>query len=200
MSITFCRWFVVIVVLNLLAVTSMATEPTFVVSPHGDDDNPGTLAKPFATLTKAENWNPDTTPYSRMIRDITNILQAELKSDQALTLAAIQQHQQPEPNTVLHTVLDTVYHTVGIHPAPHPGGHTTQETDTGNRILETGHRTPDTGHRIQDTGHKGGSAEIDGSASIAPPSPPAKSGRSGRKLPKDVQASIDDLGKRAGAK
>lgn len=39
---------------NLLVLTAVAAEPTFVVAPDGKDSNPGTLVRPFATLAAAQ--------------------------------------------------------------------------------------------------------------------------------------------------
>ncbi len=50
-----CLFAVVVVALNLLAGTIMAAEPDFVVAVDGKDDNPGTLAKPFATIARARD-------------------------------------------------------------------------------------------------------------------------------------------------
>jgi len=50
-----CRWMVVASALNLAVPAAVAAEPAFVVSPAGDDDGPGTLARPFATIAKARD-------------------------------------------------------------------------------------------------------------------------------------------------
>ena len=59
MTSVICRRFVLTVVaLNLLAMTALAAEaalPAFVVAPDGKDHNPGTPAKPFATIAKARD-------------------------------------------------------------------------------------------------------------------------------------------------
>jgi hypothetical protein len=46
---------VVVVGLNLPAVDTVAGEPAFFVAPDGNDDNPGTLAEPFATIGRARD-------------------------------------------------------------------------------------------------------------------------------------------------
>ncbi|MFA6561228.1 MAG: hypothetical protein WCV00_04915 [Verrucomicrobiia bacterium] len=42
-------------ILTLIAVTLVGTAAEFYVATNGDDANPGTKAKPFATLERARN-------------------------------------------------------------------------------------------------------------------------------------------------
>ena len=55
MKLSFYRPLVVVSLLLSVATQTVAASPSFVVSPGGSDDNPGTPAKPFATVAKARD-------------------------------------------------------------------------------------------------------------------------------------------------
>lgn len=142
-----------------------------------------------ATLTKAEGWNPDSAPFSKMVKDIQSLIAQECKRDLKAMRQALQQQPTPEPNTILHTVLDTVSYTVGGQGVAHLWDieheilkqETDTETDTGDRI------------RTTDNGNVGGIEKQERSAPSAPPSPPAEGSRSGRKVDEETARVIAEL-------
>ena len=145
----------------------------------------------IATLTKAEGWNPDSAPFSKMIKDLQNLIASETKRDVPAMRRALSMHQMPEPNTILHSVLDTVSYTVGEHGVAHLWDiehvKLIQETETDTET-DTDMET-DT-----DNGDVGRTENIRRNASSAPPSPPADSGQSGRKVSEETQRIIAELG------
>lgn len=147
----------------------------------------------IATLTKAEGWNPESAPFSRMVTDLQNSMIAELKANQSTTLEALRSYPAPEHNSLLHTVLDTVSHTVWGHGVPHVYDiehvKRIQETETGDGY---GQRTTDT-----DNGYVAAANFDARSAPSAPPSLPAGGRQSGRNTPADVEATIASLGAKA---
>lgn len=153
----------------------------------------GLVEMATATLTKAEGWNPESAPFSKMIRDIQNLISQELKQDQAGMIEAFRANPPPENNTLLSMVLDTVFNTVSLHGVGHVWDieHETliQETDTET---ETGNgqrkRTTDNGNGVP--------REKERSAERALPSSPADGSRAGRSTPEDVQQIIANLGRR----
>jgi hypothetical protein len=144
----------------------------------------------FATLTKAEGWNPETQPYSRMVKDIQALLLTEIRNDQGQTWAAIRAMTQPEGNTLLHTMLDTVSYTLGGHGVLQGGGHTDTEKDTEKDTDRE--RETDTGQ-----GHGEGSPEGN-TLRIALPSLPANRGQAGRPIPEDLGKLIKSMTDKAG--
>lgn len=148
-----------------------------------------------ATLTKAEGWNPDSSPFSKMIKDIQNLISQECKRDLQSMRDAFRRQPSPEPNTILHTVLDTVSYTVGGQGVAHlwdiEHEILKQETDTDT---ETGY-----GQRTTDNGNVGGIANQERSAPSAPPSSPAKGSQSGRKVPEETARIIEELGNKSRA-
>ena len=151
----------------------------------------------IATLTKAEGWNPESAPFSKMVKDVQNLLAQECKRDLQAMRRALARHPTPEPNTILHTVLDMVSYTVSLHGVAHlwdiEHEKLIQDTDTDT---ETGDRI-----RTTDNGYGGRGSASERSAPSAPPSPPADSGRSGRKPPEDLQRTIAEMHARSrGAK
>ncbi len=147
----------------------------------------------MATLTKAESWNPDTAPFSKMITDLQNAMSAELKANRDATLSALRAYPIPEPNTLLHTVVATVSYTVGGQGVAHVWDiehvKLIQETET---VHGDSTRTTETGD-----GDLGGSKKVARSAQSAPPSPPADGGQSGRGNVGDIQHEIAGLNQRA---
>lgn len=143
----------------------------------------------IATLTKAESWNPESTPFAKMVTDLQNAMAAELKASRDATLEALRSYPIPEPNTLLHTVLDTVSYTMGVQGVAHVWDiehvKLIQETET---VHGDSTRTTETVH-----GDLGGSKIGARRASSPPPSTPAKGSRSGGKVPEDVQSTIASL-------
>lgn len=142
-----------------------------------------------ATLTKAEGWNPDSTPFSKMVKDIQNLIAQECKRDLQAMRRALKQQPTPEPNTILYTVLDTVSYTVGGHGVAHLWDieheiliqETDTDTDTGDRI------------RTTDNGNVGEIENDERSAPSAPPASPADGSRSGRKVDEETARTIAEL-------
>jgi hypothetical protein len=148
----------------------------------------------YATVRKAEAWNPGTTQFANMTRDIQNLLVAELKRDFDQTVEAMRGMEQPEPNTLLHTLLDTVSYTLGVDGVAHlvntVGYIKKRETDM-DRDME----------------RETGDGEGDGEGEWSPeergrgfglPALPSESRQSGRKLPQDLKGIIDGMTAKAG--
>lgn len=151
-----------------------------------------------ATLTKAEAWNPETQPFGKMVTDIERLLVSEMKADPEAIKAELMTYPAPEHHTLYHTVVDTVLHMVGGHGVGHVWDieHVKRIQDT-----ETVHgdstRTTETD---TDNGKGTGAHFEERSAPSAPPSPPADGGRSGRKTPQDIQATVTSLAAKARGK
>lgn len=145
-----------------------------------------------ATLLRAENWNPDSKPFSQMLRDVQSFVIAEYKADPEGVKEAFHEYDRPGRDTVLHTMLDTVSHMVsdtvltwgGTYEHEHGQRETDTETDNGQRTTGNGQRTT------------GGSSEMAGVPPSDPPSTPAGGSRSGRgKVSEETQRAIDSIGK-----
>lgn len=144
----------------------------------------------FSTLTRAEAWNPDSPQISKMLKDIQAFLTAEARRDPAGLRAAIAETEMPEKNTMLHTVLDMVSYTLGG-----DGVSTLYHIQHKTLTLKQRQETDTDTETDTETGDKEELRARESELSAAPPSSPAKSGRSGRKIPPDLQAKIDSLGK-----
>ena len=84
-----------------------------------------------ASLSRAESWNPNTDQFSRMVKDLQNLLIGQLRSPDSDALqSAMLQLPEPGANTVLNTVLDTVSHTVSTRWGTGWGTHNKQKQET----------------------------------------------------------------------
>lgn len=149
----------------------------------------------YASARKAEAWNPGTTQFGGMTRDIQNLLIAELKRDREPTLEAMRNMEQPEPNTLLHTLLDTVSITLGGEGVTHLVG-TVGDIKKRETDRETDRETGDG----EGDGEGEGSAEGRGrgAANIGLPALPSESRQSGRNMPQDLKGIIDGMTAKAG--
>ena len=138
----------------------------------------------WATMTRAESWNPATAPFERMMKDVDRMLRQELKADKRRTVEAFQQMPPPDQSTLLRTLLDTLSHTV---------------SDTLYHIEQalTPTPTPAIAPAPTPAVEEFRAGEPDAKS---PPSPPADGGQAAHpaKIPNpEIQAQIDELRSKA---
>lgn len=151
----------------------------------------------MATLTKAEAWNPTTSPFGKMCKDLQSSMITEIRAHKADTLAALRSYPQPDANTVLHTVLDTVSHTVGGHGVPHMWHIETRETDTDTDNGDVTRTTETDTDTETDNGHLG-EAHFGASNALADlPSLPPKGRQEDRPVDEDTAKIIAELTQKA---